>query len=268
MSEAIKLCFLNKIKRVPVQSSFLTLTQTICDSFLINNNHFSQYYLDDEKDHILIENESDYHMALKFAKEAKSTLKIFIEFPEDTTEFDHKTSLIQQETIDYSAPEEQTLDSFECKTCSRKFSSSRSYGAHSKVCLKLFKQKATKFDTNKMRLKGIAVDNGIDIETLKNKSNSELLENKQEQLMECKICSRKFNKTVFNKHLIYCRKKIKRVSFDSKKQRAYWLKNNSYFFFSDEKQKTKKNKQKKNWKKKSEKFRSIIHIAREMMKNE
>lgn len=264
MNEAIKICFNDRIKRVLIPNSFLNLTQTICDLFSINNINFNQYYFDDENDHIVIENEYDYKMALLFADSSNSTLKIFIKFPEDNEYLNKKPSMTQLKTEDFLGQEVQMLEFYCCRKCQRKFSNRRSYQIHSRICDKLFNKKGEKFNMSKKRLEGIALDNGINMNALLDICSKGKETEKEREYKKCDKCLRKFHSSAIDKHVMLCKKK--REPFNSKKQRAYYPEN--MYFYKKKSEKKIKRMKKLDWKIQSKRFRTIIRIAREMMKTE
>lgn len=204
MDFSIKLCLNEKIKRVPTQSSFMTICHTINDLFSLNNEIFSLYYLDEENDRIAIENETDYHKALEFSLIQNIIPKIMIKLQSHYI-IKENDCLTNDSFSDEK--EEDAMEYFQCNSCFRSFASTRSFMAHYNVCEKLFLKKANKFDLNKMRLKGIARSNGVKINALVNKSSDEETNN---YLVKCKECSKLIKTCLYAKHLNKCKNKVKK----------------------------------------------------------
>lgn len=221
MDFSIKLCLNRKIKRVPSQSSYLALCQTINDLFSLNNEMFILHYLNEDNNQIAIENETDYLVALEFAFIQKIILKVIVKLQKDQSNDAEEGLALNNSLKDYSSndehekeneKEEDQTEFFQCNSCYRSFASSRSFMAHYNVCAKIFTSQTKKFDLNTMRLKGIAKSNGGKISTLINKSFGN---EANEALIECKECSKLIKACFYSKHLNICKNKVKKQSNQS-----------------------------------------------------
>jgi len=219
--------------------------------------NFDVYYLDDDKDLILIENQFDYENALLFLSQHNhTTLKITIK--RQCEKLDHKNALkFLESSAIYSINKskicinnEQQTESFfnKCDKCSRIFERRTSLAKHSKNC----GMKRAPFDSRKQRMRAIIeqMENKLNIferlskdigklqravEKWRKLSNVGMNKKKNQDknkgksfrelfveinMKECISCKRSFNEIAYKKHFKVCQRILnRRKPFESKKQR-------------------------------------------------
>lgn len=290
----LKITFQDKIKRCLMPSDFKNLKETISKCFP-SNTPFSIYYIDDEKDEILMENEYDFENALLFLLHnnfftMKITLRPFLRDSPIRSSLNVSVSVnksidIKSEDFSFVKPDSQVYSQvnsqaiLKCEKCSRKFLQ-ESHAIHSRICNKIFCSKRKPFDSKKQRavsptqlvLSKDYSQNKTEIPEKKIKVNrktrpfSELFVETDSH--ECFLCNRTFNEKSYRKHERNCYKiLLKRPQFQSKEQRII---NFEHFLILKEREFFQEKETKKStlrWKKLSERFRTIMKINKMLKKD-
>jgi hypothetical protein len=301
----LKICFEDKIKRAFMPTNFMELYEIILKSFPFKDRNFEIYYIDNEKDEILLESEFDYENAIMFMKhQDKKSLKIKIKrCLEESVICDDIREKVIVKPCPYLIKVERTREEsverlheddirIKCPNCARYFIE-KSFRKHEKYCQKVFKTKRIPFDSRKQRainelpekkftnlekeLLKYALTT-LKIETIDFPSNVEKLlyrPFKQNDLITCNICNRKFIEDSFVKHSKNClRLKMKRKPFDSKRQRLLSLEHAVLLRKKELINKKSQifgkmldiNNEKQRWKKLSDRFRQVLKINRMLFK--
>ena len=262
MQMILKVFYEDKIKRCQMPVDFEKMKEAIAKSFS-SNIFFGMikndiYYMDDENDQILMENEYDFENAKLFLQQNNlKTLKITLK-PNTTQETKHSPLNLSRasinKSINFSFLKESCQNPyFKCEKCYRIFSRKETHAKHTKICEKIFSCKRKPFDSKKQRSVKFILSN--------------------DSLIKPAVGTKIYGNTDFSSINIKVAKKAKKVlnkrkPFDSKKQR---------FITSEHFQKKKKsqviNKElgkitAKKWKKLSERFRTIMRISKMLYKKD
>ena len=162
----LKIYFDEKTKRFSLPRDFQELKDVAKKSFSSNNlmEPFDIYYMDEEKDLILIENQLDYENACLFLKHNNSnTLKLSLK-SNNNEKYDAKLAIkylensinlskISLSRSQFNKIEEQKdpLKNYACDQCQRKFLEKSSQQKHMRVCSRVFGSKRQPFDSKKQR---------------------------------------------------------------------------------------------------------------------
>lgn len=242
-SSLLKIYYEDKTKRCELPQSFSELKE-ICMKNFPNMFIFDIFYMDEDKDFILIENDFDYDNALLYLKHNDlSTLKVSLRPPSSCLDSKVMLKCLDNSSInaskvsnnkeqdlykikldDWQFLTENTLLS--CEKCARRFDNRLSHAKHTKVCSKVFGQRRIPFDSRKQRTKEIMIlQNKVsiglgkleralnkwkerNITANKNKNKSEGRSFKdlfvEVDKKQCINCKREFNEASYLKHANNC----------------------------------------------------------------
>jgi hypothetical protein len=275
----LKIYFDEKTKRFSLPKNFQELRDVAMKSFSSNNlmDPFEIYYMDEERDLILIENQFDYENACLFIKHNNSnTLKVSIKSlcndkydPRLAVKYlENSLSLSKLSRRDEGS--ELMSMNYTCERCSRKFVEKNSQQKHSQICSSVFGSKREPFDSKKQRHNEESMteqkDNDenindvvyLHLEKLRlsinkwRKSCKRLQKNMNKgrefrdmyidvESKECRNCKRHFAKTSIVKHSENCHRIMnKREPFDSRRQRMMCTEQETLLHKNEEMEKNKK----------------------------
>lgn len=164
----LKIYFEEKTKRCALPKDFKEMKEIVMKSFNNISEPFDIYYMDEEKEFILIENQFDFENALMFIKENNSALKITVRMPGD--KYDRSIAIkyldsslvnsinLSKISIDKKRADEILIDTtmnLNCERCGRKFSNRNSHLKHTRICARVFGSKRKPFDSRRQRIKEI-----------------------------------------------------------------------------------------------------------------